>query len=149
MLLHIGIAVGAAIITIIVIVLLIIHFMSCKEKDMRELRLRLQLAVRTLKANINKVQKDIMDTNPFILLSTYPFYKDILQLPFYVDRNRCFTREAIHQVVKDTYGANPEYSTPLHTRLDEDPYHYLLIDINAAFDYYDRYKNDGLPGLLL
>jgi hypothetical protein len=149
MLLYIAIGVSAAIITVVVIVLLIIHFMRCKEKDMRELKLRIQLAIRTLKANINKVQDDFMDTNPFILLSTHPFYKDVLQLPFYVDRNRCFTREAIHAVVKDTYGTNPEYSTPLHTRLGDDPYHYLIIDINTAFDYYDRYKNAGLPGLLL
>ena len=143
-----GLAIGVVI--AVFIILVIIGIMSkCSKKKMRELKLRIQLAVRTLKANIHKVQGNLIDINPFMLLSMYPFYKDVLQLPFYVDRDSCFTREAVHEIVKDTYGTNLEYASSLHTRLNEDPYHYLIIDINNAFDYYDRYKTGGLAALLL
>ena len=148
MLMYIGIALGV-VITVFIILVIINIMNKCSKKKMRELKLRVQLAVRTLKANIHKVQDDLININPFMLLSMYPFYKDVLQLPFYVDRDSCFTREAVHEIVKDTYGTNLEYASSLHTRLNEDPYHYLIIDINNAFDYYDRYKTGGLAALLL
>lgn len=148
MLMYMGIAIGVVI--AVFIILVVIGILSkCSKKKMRELKLRVQLAVRTLKANIHKIQGDLITINPFMLLSMYPFYKDVLQLPFYVDRDSCFTRAAVHEIVKDTYGTNLEYASSLHTRLNEDPYHYLIIDINNAFDYYDRYKTGGLAALLL
>ena len=148
MYLYIGILVVIVIITVIVLIILTLLPKKCNKETIRELKLRIDLAVRTLKANIYKVQEDIIDTNPFVLLSIHPFYRDVLQLPFFVDRNPCYTRATIHEVIKDTYGNNLENATSLHTRLGDDPYHYVIIDINNAFDYYDKYKNSGLAPLL-
>jgi hypothetical protein len=123
--------------------------LDCHKSDLRELKKFLKVALATIQSNIITIRSNkILTMRPAILLTMYPFYIDVLKLPKYLAYNSCYTRNEVMQALHELYGPDLETAPDLHVKVPYYGWHYILIDLYEAIDYYQKFEPQGIEDLV-
>jgi|UniRef100_A0A6C0BGJ1 hypothetical protein len=123
--------------------------LDCRKSDLKELKKLLKIALVTIRSNIITIRSNkILTMRPAILLTMYPFYIDVLKLPKYLAYNQCYTRNEVMQALHELYGPDLEIAPDLHVKVPSYGWHYILIDLYEAIDYYQKFEPQGIEDLV-
>jgi hypothetical protein len=90
---------------------------------------------------------DYNKIRPHVLITKYPFFVPMLQLPKFLASQKCLGKDLLNQALYELYGV-PEDSPALHVNLPGYPRYYIMLELHKAIDYYMIYMNTDIDELI-
>lgn len=116
--------------------------------DIQELSTLLFIAIETIRTNFDIIKSDdITQYEPHVLITRYPFYKQIFAFMKYVYDKKCIDSSIIYKVLYSLYGNDLRASPELHVYREGIRY-YVIINFNEIMQYYSNYIDKGIDNII-